>query len=44
LAEAVDIISIAQQLVPNVSGHRELLLAQLITSAMAPVMMPPVGV
>jgi hypothetical protein len=43
-AEAVDFISMAQQLVPKVSGQSELLLAQLITSAIAPVMMPPVGV
>src|SRR5215218_381980 len=44
LAEAVDIISIAQQLVPKTSGHRELLLAQLITSSSLLVRMPPPGV
>jgi hypothetical protein len=33
LAEAVDIISIAQQLVPNTSGHNEFERAQLITSS-----------
>ena len=44
LAEAVDIISMAQQLVPKVSGQSELLLAQLMTSPIAPVIIPPDGV
>src|SRR5215203_1824044 len=41
LAEAVDIISMAQQLVPNTSGHSELLRAQLITSSSLLVRIPP---
>src|SRR6185436_16083058 len=42
-AAAVDIISIAQQLVPNTNGQSELLLAQLITSSSVPVNIPPPG-
>jgi len=44
LAAAVDIISMAQQLVANVSGQSELDLAQLITSSMEPDNIPPPGV
>src|SRR6185436_20256791 len=43
-AEAVLIISIAQQLVPNTNGHKELLLAQLITSSSLLTNTPPEGV
>src|SRR4030095_3130314 len=43
-AEAVDIISMAQQLVPKTSGHNELLLAQSMRSSSLLVMMPPPGV
>src|SRR6478752_7398107 len=42
-AEAVLIISIAQQLVPKTSGHKELDRAQLITSSIAVINMPPEG-
>src|SRR5262245_36787634 len=41
---AVDIISIAQQLVPNTSGQSELLLAQLITSSSLVTRIPPPAV
>src|SRR5436190_18900483 len=43
-AEAVLIISMAQQLVPNTSGHREFDLAQLITSSSLLISIPPEGV
>jgi hypothetical protein len=43
LAEAALIISMAQQLVPNTKGHKELLLAQLITSSSFVTKTPPVG-
>src|SRR4030095_7154302 len=43
-AAAVLIISMAQQLVPNTNGHKELLLAQLMTSSRVPVNIPPPGV
>src|SRR5688572_15780871 len=42
-AEAVDIISIPQQLVANVSGHNELDLAQLIMSSSLLSTTPPPG-
>src|SRR5580658_392163 len=44
LAEAVDIISMAQQLVPNTRGQRELDRAQLITSSILLTRMPPPAV
>src|SRR5688572_10362825 len=44
LAEAVLIISMAQQLVPNTSGHNELLRAQLITWSILLTKIPPPGV
>src|SRR6476620_8249344 len=43
-AAAVDIISIAQQLVPNTSGHKELERAQLITSSSLVTKIPPLAV
>src|SRR6188474_3656995 len=43
-AEATAIISIPQQLVANVSGHRELDLAQLITSSSLLSTIPPQGI
>src|SRR4249920_3849709 len=43
-AEAVLIISIAQQLVPKTSGHNEFDRAQLMTSSIAVINMPPEGV
>src|SRR6185295_15021574 len=43
-AEAVDIISIAQQLVPNTNGHNELERAQFITSSSLLINMPPPAV
>jgi hypothetical protein len=43
LAAAVDIISMAQQLVPKTSGQSEFDLAQLITSSMELTRMPPPG-
>src|SRR4030095_3219300 len=43
-ADAVLIISMAQQLVPNTRGHREFERAQLITSSMLLTRMPPPGV
>src|SRR6185436_6159100 len=43
-AAAVDIISIAQQLVPNTNGHKEFDLAQLITSSSLLTSTPPEGV
>src|SRR4030095_16152457 len=43
-AAAVDIISIAQQLVPNTNGHNELERAQLITSSSLVTSMPPPAV
>src|SRR6266478_591573 len=43
-AEAVLIISMAQQLVPKTNGHKELLRAQLITSSNLLINTPPVGV
>ncbi len=44
LADAADIISIAQQLVPKTNGQSELLRAQLITSSNGPSITPPPGV
>src|SRR5579872_5709887 len=44
LADAVDIISIAQQDVPNTSGQSEFDLAQLITSSNFVTRMPPPAV
>jgi hypothetical protein len=44
LAEAVDIISIPQQLVANDNGHKELLRAQLITLSNVLTTIPPPGV
>src|SRR5258705_2734495 len=44
LADAVDIISIPQQLVANVSGQREFDLAQLTRSSSLLSTMPPPGV
>src|ERR1043165_4370556 len=44
LAAAVLIISMAQQLVPNTSGHREFDRAQLITSSSLLTSIPPEGV
>src|SRR5882762_7306484 len=43
-AAAVDIISMAQQLVPNTSGQRELERAQLMTSTSLLMTMPPPAV
>lgn len=43
LAEAVAIISMPQQLVANVSGHKEFDLAQLMTSSSLLSTMPPPG-
>src|SRR4030095_3348112 len=43
-ADAVLIISIAQQLVPKTSGHNEFDRAQLMTSSTAVINMPPEGV
>src|SRR5678809_551723 len=43
-AEAVDIISIAQQLVQNTNGHNELERAQLITSSSLLSKIPPPAV
>jgi hypothetical protein len=43
-AEAALIISIAQQLVPKTRGHKELLLAQFITSSSLDTNTPPEGV
>src|SRR5258708_5835876 len=43
LEEAVDIISIPQQLVANVSGHKELERAQLIRLSKLLITIPPPG-
>src|SRR5579862_3065007 len=43
-AEAVDIISIAQQLVPKTNGHNELARAQLTTSSSLVTNIPPPAV